>query len=152
MAAVNTLTNGNLPTAIGPFDARVPTENITGLATGVFLWVDQELLKVIAVQQNGVVHVQRGQAGTSASAHASGAITWLVPTGDMVYDQDPKGPPPLEPYVVPYINAQLGRMFWPVGDETGPGAGNRTWQIVTATPGFGSLGIRAVLNFPTASS
>ena len=62
----------------------VPTNSYTAL------YIDKELMTVIRLSGT-TVYVIRGQGGTQANAHISGAIVWVLPATGAAFSFDPQG-------------------------------------------------------------
>ena len=65
-------------------DTKVHVASVSGLQVGSYVKVGEEIVKIIGVSANGLVHVDRGQFDTAAAAHF---------TGNLVTPYSPHGPP-----------------------------------------------------------
>jgi hypothetical protein len=146
MAATVTLSTTTLAADdVSASATSVQLASLTGIWPGICLYVDRELLSVTRKGVGTTVHVLRGQAGTSATPHGSGAtVTIGLPT--QFYQQDPEGWPNAAIPVTPYINILTGVSYTVSGSGS-----SRTWAVsggdsgmtqltgdVTAGPGSGS--------------
>ena len=143
MAALATLTTTTLRTAVSSSESSLCLTSTAGVLPGLYLYLDQELVKVVSLGLNTCVNVRRGADGTSGAAHASG-VTVTLGRGDQFYLSNPVGTPPTEVLVTPWINVLTGEQWTPQGDETGPNVA-RWWAKTEVTRGIGPLGVRAVV-------
>ncbi len=126
---------------VEPGDTQVILSSTSGIAPGVRLFCDRELLAVVMLTGLGnAAVVRRGVDGTSSSRHATNATVW-VGRADQFYDSDPYGLPPANLPVYPYINVRTGDVWAAEGDELGPGVSGRVWSKVTQSIDAGALGV-----------
>lgn len=160
MAATVTLSSTVLQTGVGPSDSFVNLLSVANVAPGLFLWIDQEFMKVtsIGLPSNGGtnVNVLRGRGGKGSSRHSSSATVYIG-RGDQFYSADPSGAPPAIVLVTPHINTTNGNVWLPQGDDQPSLAGGGTnsyrwWQLLQNIPGYGSLGIRNSTPNPPSSN
>lgn len=126
---------------------------VTGIAKGDVLYFDGEAVRAVTAPVLGIVPVTRGVYGTVARPHAAGVLVFAgSPT--QFYSDDPKGAPLAFPPANPYINMPSGRVWFAVGDQVGPGALARVWQLQVSAPSVGALGVRSTppVGTPSASS
>lgn len=148
MAATVTLATTTLQANVGQFDSQIKPGSTSGMAPGVRLFLDGELMTVISLDPGSLVSVRRGQDGSSTQAHASTATVYIG-RADQFFSQDPIGTPAAPVAVSPYINVVNGSVWFAQGDEAGPGTPARFWQKVTTTPDIGALGVRTSTAAPT---
>lgn len=155
MAALATLASTTLLYPCDAAASMITLASVANVAPGMFLWAhpNRELFRVVSLGPTGstAVNVQRGSEGSTASRHVA-AETVFIGRGDQFYQRNPMNLPMPEVLVQPWINTVSGAVFWPVGDDSGPGAQNRTWVKATVTPGIGPLGVRTNVIAPTAAS
>jgi hypothetical protein len=133
-AQQNTLTGTTLGAAVTNSATLVQVAATTGISTSpnvgynTAIYVDQELMTVLNV--NGLVlTVARGQSGTRAAAHASGAVVYAGrPT--WFYPNDPAPGPCVLANVIatPWINVRTGNHWQCSG------------TLLVWVPGFGNPG------------
>lgn len=152
-AATVTLSSTTLKTNCAASDTAVQLTSTTGVTvnnlTTLRFWVDRELMTVVSLGLGTWVNVLRGSDGSIASAHGSSATVYIG-RADQFQSSDPVGTPPSPVLVSPWINVLTGTIWLAEGDESGPSAGARFWQIVTNVPGTGSLGVRTTTQTPTS--
>lgn len=144
-----TLATTTLAVKVDPLDQSVTLVSTSGVVPGVQLYVDRELMTVLALGVGTAVNVLRGQSATATTAHSSSALV-TVGNPDQFYLQDPVGPPPPDVLVTPWINVVNGVQWVPQGDDTGPNQQARWWAPLEVTHGVGALGVRTA--FSAASS
>lgn len=114
------------------------------------LFVDGEIMAVIDDAATPLFHVARGQAGTQASVHASGAAVWAAPLNDLVNTTLA---------TLPYQAKRLGYSTVPIGSVAYGSFGNDTTDTngdtyvadVVLPAQFACTGIK-ILNGTTAGS
>src|SRR5688572_177597 len=106
MPATTTLSTTTLSSGVALSDNVVQLASTSGLVAGTRLYVDGELLEVISVGVGGT-KVRRGVDGTKGTAHVAGETVYIG-QAHQFYSQDPKGRPPAEILVSPYINVVNG--------------------------------------------
>jgi hypothetical protein len=136
MADLNSTTTTR---ALSATDRRVQLASIVNVAKDDLLVIDREAMLVLDATRNPV-RVLRGAAGTAAVAHVNGQTAYSG-TPDRFFSRDPVGIPAGFPLANPWINLRDGRIWVAQGDQVGPGAGNRRWQLQTTSYPIGSLGI-----------
>lgn len=134
-----TLTTTTTTAPCAANDTSIVLASLVGVAPGVCLFVDAELLCVTGYGVGTAVSVLRGRGGSSTRPHGSGATVYIG-RADQFYDQDPMGTPETPPVVLPWINTVTGSVWQPVGDETGPSAAARYWQRQIPVTSAGALG------------
>lgn len=111
----------------------------TGVSAGVGLYVDAEYMTVqSAGTATTIWNVVRGQGGTAASAHASGAVAWIGATNNF-YRTDVSGPcTSTAEQALPHINVNTGTLFNCVAVNTLAGSTASTWAryIEKGLPAF----------------
>jgi hypothetical protein len=138
--ATVSLNTSTLLVTVEPSDNRIQLASTSGLAPGVRLFLDRELLAVETLTGIGTeAIVRRGVDGTTASRHATNTPVYIG-RADQFYASDPVGLPPNELPVSPYINAVTGDIWVATGDESGPGLQGRLWSKVTRSMVPGALG------------
>lgn len=141
------LNSTQLATSVGPSDTIIPLLSLSGISRGDVLFVDKEAMPISALlSTSNPVAVRVARTGVAA-AHGPGALVYTGPPSAFA-PVDPVGIPPIgvQPY---WVNTRTGAIWVAQGDETGPGALNRFWQLQTSTPGKGALGVRTVTIAPT---
>lgn len=151
MPATVTLATTTLNATASATDGQILVASTSGITPGLCLWVDRELMCVIRLGVGSWVLVQRGIDGTMSTAHASGS-TLTIGRPDQFYATDPRGRPPEEIPVSPYINVANGTTWFAQGDTQPAGLANRWWQVQTTTRDVGALGVRTVALDPTSST
>lgn len=153
MPATVTLSTTRLTYGIDSGAGVIYLASTSGIAPGNLLWIDRELLKVKEIISSTRLKVLRGNGGTAASPHASGATVTFGEPAQFFYN-DPVGMPPLVIPVSPWINALNGKVWMSQGDanDTTGVQNQRWWQEVTTTYGTTSLGVRTVESAPTSST
>jgi len=151
MTATVTLSTTTLTNGIGPRDRDILLDSNSGVRTGLFLFLDRELMKVERILDNGLVRVSRGQGGTASTQHSSSAVV-TIGSGTQFYTQDPVGSPLEATEVAPWINVKNGKVWHAQGDAQPEGLTFRWWQEATTTYSAGALGIRASSSSPTSST
>ena len=151
MPATTTLSSTTLQASVGRSDRQVLVASTSGLAAGVRLWVDSELMSVVGLGVGNWVYVRRGVDGT-AGAHHDSSATITIGRADQFYDHDPVGAPPEAIPVSPYINVINGTVWYAQGDAEPAGFTQRWWQKQAVTYGTGALGVRTTTLEPTSST
>ena len=150
MAATITLAETTLTYGIAASDDTFTVGSVASISPGQCLYITDggeplgpgEAVTVLTLGPvSGVVKVKRGQFGTAAKQHSSGAQVFIG-NNDQFYERDPEGVPLAAVYVQPWINVIGGGVFWPYGDEND--AATRWWQKQTATHGIGAAGARTI--------
>lgn len=142
MQALSTLATTTFARAVSGTDTQVTLTSTSGIAPGVFLFANREVLKVVNLTPvANVVSVLRGQEGTMTRPHGSGESLYIA-RGDQLQAADPQGLPPAAVLVNPHINVANGTVWVVQGDDEGPGTQGRSWQQVTTTQAPGALGVR----------
>lgn len=151
MAATVTLSTTTLALPVTARDGRLKLASTSGVVPGVFLWLDGELTRVLVVDAQNWVTVQRGQGGSQSLPHVS-SVTVYIGNGDQFYSTDPAGRPPDQIPVSPYINTVNGSVWFAQGDNFPGGQADRWYQKQETTYGVGSLGVRTKTPDPTSSA
>jgi len=148
------LASTTLAMPLTAMDRQVQLASTTGILVDQLLVIDGEAMRVRVTPKTSTVYVLRGQQGTQAVTHTNGATVYSGnPT--QFYTVNPRGVPVSDPPANPWINLTTGAIWFAVGDQVGPNAGDRVWQPQTSTPTIASLGVRPVPTLtpaPTASS
>lgn len=150
MQATFTLATTGFAASVARTDTLVNLASTSGIAPGVFLFANREVLMVVGLTGIGnYAAVLRGREGTETRPHGTGE-TIYVAQGYQLFQSDPQGLPPLAPLVNPHINVANGIVWVVQGDDVGPGTDARSWQPVTTTQAPGALGMRvATTTTPT---
>lgn len=128
--------------SIGSGDTFVPLTSVAGIVKGYVLYVDSEAMPVgVVVSNSAIPGVNVARTGRAAS-HGIGATVYYGPPSSFA-TTNPVGVPPAGS-VAWVINTITGQIWVAQGDEAGPGAANRYWQLQVSTPGIGALGVRTV--------
>lgn len=151
MPARVTLATTTLSTPVNASDGRILPASTSGLFPQTRLWMDRELMRVIAVEPTGWVQVHRGVDGSASAPHASG-ITITIGRADQFYSYDPVGRPPEAIEVDPWINVLNGNVWRAQGDTDPVGLADRWWQLQTTTYDVGALGVRTKSISPDSST
>jgi hypothetical protein len=123
-------------------DTIVYLASTSGISRGIALFAANELMKVEYIDGvNNGVHVRRGVEGTATRTHSPLETVWIAQMNQL-YEKDPVGVPPVGVYVLPHINVINGLVWTVQGNETGDGAQDRSWQLVTNVQYPGPLGVR----------
>ena len=146
MPATVTLSTTSLVPRVAAKERSVRVASTSGLTPGIWLFCDGELMSVVRLGVGTDVTVLRGQGGTQATEHASGA-TIYIGRPDQFYTFDPVGRPPDAIPVSPHINAANGSVWF----ATGAGEGRR-WVKQTAETVVGPLGVTTTALTPTSST
>jgi hypothetical protein len=133
------LNSTTLARTLSATDRRVQLASIANVAKDDLLVIDREAMLVLDVTRNPV-RVLRGAAGTAAVGHATGQTAYSG-TPDQFYHRDPVGIPAGFPVADPWINLREGRVWVAQGDEVGPGAAHRRWQLQSTSYPIGPFGI-----------
>lgn len=142
--ATVTLSTTTFNATVEPGDTKLIMGSTSGLAPGVHLCVDRELIAIDRLTGLGnEVVVKRGQDGTAASRHATNTPVYIG-RADQFYSTDPVGLPPAVLPVSPYINVRAGRIWVAMGDDLGPGNAGRIWAEVTTAMSAGALGVPVI--------
>lgn len=143
MIATVTLASTTFAQPVAPGDTLVYVVSTSGIAPGVRLYCDQELLTVVRITGlPNEVAVIRGQDGTYTRRHNT-AVPVYIGRGDQFYESDPVGTPPLVIPVFPHINVRNGTLWGIEGDDVT--LAYRLWvPITTAELTGGALGVRTV--------
>lgn len=140
MIATVTLTPTTFSEPVSATDTIVNPTSTSGIAPGVRLYVDQELMKVVGLTGiNNQVSVIRGVDGTYTRRHNT-IVAVYVGRGDQFYETDPVGTPPLVIPVYPHINVRNGILWGIQGDDRE--LAQRYWLAITTTQTAGALGVR----------
>lgn len=145
MPATTTLSSTTLAANASAFERSVKVADTSGLTTGIYLYVNGELMQVVGLDGSHA-RVLRGVGGTTARAQRTGDTVYIG-RGDQFYSRDPKGRPEDAIEVSPWINAADGSVWF----AQGFGA-DRRWEKQLATYGAGSLGVATVTLSPTSST
>jgi len=149
MPATETLSSTTLAVDCAASDTQIKVASTSGLAAGIHLYCDGELMRVVSLGVDPWVNVQRG-VSASAARHHEPSATIYIGRADQFYEQDPSGSPHEVIPVSPYINTANGTVWFAQGD---PLRGQyRWWQKQTATYSQGPLGVRVVTLDPTSST
>ena len=138
-----------LAKAIVASDTIIPLVSMANVNKGDVLFVDSEAMptsKTVApnlVSTPPAVLVARSGR---AVAHGAGALVYTGPPAAFV-TVNPSGVPAAGS-VAWQINTLTGQIWVAQGDEAGPGAQNRFWQLQSTIPGIGALGVRTSLTSP----
>lgn len=152
MPASVTLPTTTLTFWIGPQDLSLKLASGSGVRPGLCLWIDRELMTVVALPDaNNIVKIKRGQGGTAPSEHSSTALV-TIGRPDQFYTTDPVGAPGTVIAVSPYINTFNGKVWYAQGDALPNNQTVRWWQEVTGSYGTSSLGILTQTSSPTSST
>lgn len=131
--------------------ALVKLTSTAGVTPGESLYMDGELMEVVALDVSPWVRVLRGQDGSRAIDHASG-VTVYIGDGSQFYQTDPVGRPPENFEISPWINVLSGNVWFAQGDNDPVGLADRWWQLQQTTYDQGPLGVRVKTLNPTAST
>ena len=75
--AQTALTTTTLSEAVDDSETTIDIASATGVLVGDIVFLDREAMRVLTVDTtNNRITVQRGVAGTSASAHANSSVIW----------------------------------------------------------------------------
>lgn len=148
MAATFSLTGLRLTRGVDEREPVVSVTSTSGLAPGIRLFVDKEMLSVVSLGPDGV-RCLRGVDGTRATHHDSGAIG-VFGAADLFFTYDPQGAPGEVVLVYPHINIRTGDAWFPQGDEAPAGKAYRWWQKAEITYSQGALGILRVTFTPAS--
>lgn len=151
MAAIETLAQTTLALTVAARDGRIKLTSTANVVPGLFVWFDGELSKVLTVEAQNWVTVQRGQGGSPARMHVGG-VTAYIGRGDQFYSTDPVGRPPDQIRVSPHINTMNGSVWFSQGDMEPAGQGDRWWQKQAITRTIGALGVRVTTADPETST
>lgn len=121
----------------------------SGNANTIDLYIDRELMQVVSVNTTAkTVQVLRGQGGSQASAHASGAMVLAGPPAAFL-NYDPEGycggkvgtgaSPSNPPQYTPWVNQRTGAQFL------------CSTITLTWTPGFSGGGATSMANVPNTA-
>jgi hypothetical protein len=123
-------------------DTIVYLASTAGIVRNSVLYAGAEAFDVEYIDGiNSGVHVRRGYEGTATRAHSPLETVWIA-LPSQLYQSDPVGVPPLGVYVLPHINVLNGNVWTVQGNESGDGAQDRSWQLVTNIQYPGPLGVR----------
>lgn len=150
MAALATLTTTTLASSVSSSDTSVNLVSTYGVVPGLFLYCEQELMKVVSLGLGTSVNVQRGQEGTASQAHASTAVV-TIGRGDQFYFSNPVGAAPSVQLVSPWINVLTGEQWTAQGDETGPSP-VLYWARTQYVHAVGALGVRTTTSEPSSTT
>lgn len=133
--------------SIGAADTFVPLTSLTNVLAGYVLYVDAEAMPIGRLVTTGALPGVTVVRSGRAASHGIGATVYTGPPAAFATG-DPVGVPAAgsQPWV---INVLTGRIWVAQGDEAGPGAANRFWQLQTVTPGTGAFGVRTTTVSPT---
>jgi len=135
-----------LAKSVGSSDVFIPLSSVSGIAKGSVIYVDLEAMPVAQVVTTGALPgVVVTRTGRAASHGIGATVYYGAPSAFATVD--PVGVPPAGS-VAWVINTITGRIWVAQGDEAGPGAANRYWQLQTVTPGVGALGVRTSVASP----
>ncbi len=141
MATVN-LASTTFTSPVLAGDTIVYLASTSGVSRGIGLFSADELMVVEYVDGvNSGVHVRRGCEGTATRAHSPLEIVWIAQLNQL-YQTDPVGVPSVGVYVLPHINVVNGTVWTVQGNDSGDGAQDRSWQLITNVQFAGSLGVR----------
>ncbi len=149
MPATYTLASTTITREAQRDDPVIGLASTAGLAAGIRLFADEEMMSVVSLVPDGV-RVLRGVDGTRAGHHDVGSTVWIG-SGDKFYFHDPVGDPQEVVLVSPHINVTTGAVWFAKGDTGVPGADSRWWQRQAVSYSIGPLGIRTVTYDPTTS-
>lgn len=107
MAALATTTLSRATTAA---DSQWYLASGSSVTIGTVLFSDGEAVTVTAQVTSTCFQVQRGQFGSNAAAHASGATVYKG-TPEQFYQTDPEGVPVTDPITTPWINTLNGAVW-----------------------------------------
>lgn len=142
MQATFTLATTTWASPVASGDTQVNLASTSGIAPGVLLFANREVIKVISLTGIGnYATVRRGQDGTETRAHGTGETVYIA-QGYQLFQSDPQGLPGANVFVNPHINVANGVVWVVQGDDEGPGTQARSWQPVTTTQTPGPLGVR----------
>jgi hypothetical protein len=147
MAATYTLASTTFATPVGVSDTQVKVASTSGLAAGMRLYADRELMQVVSLGVSSLVNVRRGVDGTTAQAHGTEVLVYMG-TADQFFTHDPQGQPPFPLLVSPHINVSNGLVWFAQGDQLSP----RYWMPQTVTHSVGPLGVVVTTYSPTSST
>jgi len=123
-------------------DTIVYLASTSGVTPNSVLFANRELLDVAYIDSiNSGVHVRRGYEGTATRAHSPLETVWIAQPNQL-YESDPVGVPPVGVYVLPHINVINGNVWTVQGNDSGDGAQDRSWQLITNVQFPGALGVR----------
>lgn len=161
MPATVTLSTTTLSAPVDEHDGIVSLASTSGVISGRRLYVDGEVMTVLALLTSPMVKVIRGVDGTKGAAHPTSATVYIAEPHQL-YSKDPVGAPPNAVAVSPWINVTNGSLWFAQGDNaasnlppgTPPGDFQtvRWWQQRTTTYGEGPLGVRTTTYDPTSST
>jgi hypothetical protein len=141
MATVN-LASTTFTSPVLAGDTILYLASTSGVSRGIALFAADELFTVEYIDGvNSGVHVRRGCEGTATRAHSPLETVWIA-LPNQLYEKDPVGVPPVGVYVLPHINVINGNVWTVQGNESGDGAQDRSWQLVTNIQYPGPLGVR----------
>ena len=150
MPATTTLTQTSLAGDITGSDRLVRLASTSGLAAGLFLYCDGELLRAVSLDgPSGGWLCARGVGGTQSRRHQAGALVYIG-SGDQFYQIDPVGSPAPIILVSPYINVRNGTVWFAQGDALSEQP--RWWQRQTVVYGQTGAGARTFTYEPTSST
>lgn len=124
LAQTNTLTSTTLSAAVSQPSGSTPAASVIAVASatginapsvtngtqGTMLFVDREAMRVISITGTNIT-VLRGQEGTRAAGHVSGATVWIG-NPNWFKDRDPIGTCTLSgEYSSPWINVTTGAIY-----------------------------------------
>jgi hypothetical protein len=142
MAALATLAVTALDKECQSDSPDVLLASTSGLVPGTRLYVDRELMAVVAIGIGKNVKVTRGVDGTSTARHSGGTMV-VVGRGDQFYTTDPPPASAYQPAVNPWINILTGKVWVLQGEEEG--IDRQWWQEVTVSHERGVLGFPFIL-------
>lgn len=112
-----------------------------GIRDGDWAYLNGEVMRITDISRSPTFGVARGEAGTACMTHVAGE-TGYVGNPSLFRNTDPRGLPPAFPVSDPWINVRDNRVWIPQGDEVGPGASARYWQLQVIGPRTsGALGV-----------
>jgi hypothetical protein len=161
MPATVTLSTTTLTAPVDEHQGIVSLASTSGVIAGRRLYVDGEVMTVLALLTSPLVKVIRGVDGTRGAAHPPSATVYIAEPHQL-YTKDPVGAPPNAVAVSPWINVIKGKLWFAQGDNaasnlpigTPPGDFQtvRWWQEMTTTHGDGALGVSTTTLDPTSST
>lgn len=141
-----TLSSTTFADAVSGTADAVKLASVSGILVGDLLVHGQEAMRVDAIV-GLTARVSRGQAGTPAIAHASGATVYIAAAAAL-YSRDPVGVPPSPVLVTPWINLRTGDVWtvvagaWVKADAAGSTSADVTQDAAVAanTAAIATLG------------
>lgn len=151
MPATVTLNTMTLDVSVSASETHIKVASTSGLAVGIRLYLDKELMAVASLEGAPWIDVRRGVDGTPAVPHVSGGTIYIGRAHDF-YDHDPVGAPASAIAVSPHINVVTGTVWFAQGNPDPGAQAQRWWQLQTTTYSTGPLGVLVQTPSPTSST